>query len=67
MNINQYLAFEEDCDWSAFVFEQPELYTKAWNAHNPNLSSENPNKYTAEYFKEQAMHTLEHWHKSYFV
>lgn len=62
-----YYAFEEDCDWSAFVYEQPEIYTKAWSEHNPITSKENPEKYTAEAVKADAMESLKRWHEDYFI
>lgn len=60
---NQWICFEEDCDWSIFAYEQPALYTEAWTRINPISAKENP--ITVESTKETARKSLERWHANY--
>ena len=64
---NQYITFEEDCQWALFVYEQPELYAKFWKEKNPIMTSEKPEAYTPEAWKESARQTILRWEPEYFI
>ncbi len=61
MDWGTWLCYEEDCDWAVFAYEQPKLYSEAWNRENP-LSFHNE-----EENKKEARSCLETWHADYFV
>ena len=64
---NQYLAYEEDCDWSLFAYEQPELYNESRKISCSTTYASNPEKFTVEETKRYAAETLKRWHQDYFT
>ena len=62
MKWNQYICFEEDCDWSLFAFEQPKLYADSFKKH-----SLKPEEITEEYVKNSAKKSIERWYPEYFI
>lgn len=63
---NQYLAYEEDCDWSAFAYEQPEMYNEARKVACFTAYTQMPEKFTPEETKKAAGENLTRWHPEYF-
>lgn len=56
----QWIAYEEDCDWALFAYEQPALYTAAHDAQPGRYKP-----YTAEEIKQIARDCLSRWHTDY--
>lgn len=66
MEWNNWICFEEDCAWAFFVYEQSEIYAKAYKQNNPTCFSDNPEKCTSEAWKDAAKNTIEKWYPEYF-
>lgn len=62
MDWNNYYAFEEDCDWAVFAYEQPELYAASFKTH-----AINPDRITPDYVRNVARVTLESYYPQYFA
>lgn len=56
-----YYAYEEDCDWAIFAYEQPELYAAAHTAERGYKP------HTAEEIKQIARECLTRWHADYLA
>lgn len=56
----QWLAYEEDCDWALFAYEQPELYAATYNAQRPGQPPRTP-----EQIRAMARESLARWHTAY--
>jgi hypothetical protein len=56
---SQWYAYEEDCDWALFAYEQPALYTAA-------RTKQGCTPRTAEDMQQIARGCLERWHPMYF-
>jgi hypothetical protein len=62
-----WLTFEEDCEWAAFVYEYPNVYAEFQRREMwPEFVGEHPEYASPSYWQAEAKWVLERWWPEYF-